>query len=475
MEKINHSRIKIVFLVTTVILIALSILSYVRIKNLIKTGKQVNHTQEVKLALKDIITELAEAESSQRGYIISGDSTFFNDHEMSVAIIDKYLNKVVALTDDNPVQQQNVITLRNSINKRLNYMTRTLDSAAASKNSTRQMLGGKILMNDIYRQAYIMEKEEQHLLDQRSALLTKEAFITPLLTMFLIVGSVIILVATYIKITQELKTSDGLRADLEKRTNDLELAYEALQQKNEELLTMNNELEAFTYVSSHDLQEPLRKIQTFADRILTTESQNLSDKGKGYFLRMQDGANRMQALIADLLSYSRTSTSERKFEYTDLSKIVEEVKKDFEEDIAEKNAVIETGEMCHAPVIPFQFHQLMHNIIGNSLKFSNPGIAPYISVKSNKIKGSEASGHDLSPEKEYCHITITDNGIGFEPEYKDYIFELFKRLHDKQKIEGTGIGLTIVKKIVENHNGIITARGELNKGATIEIYIPSTR
>ncbi|MEO6539702.1 MAG: ATP-binding protein, partial [Ferruginibacter sp.] len=145
---------------------------------------------------------------------------------------------------------------------------------------------------------------------------------------------------------------------------------------------------------------------------------------------------------------------------------------DFEEIIAEKNAVIETGEMCHASVIPFQFHQLMHNVIGNSLKFARPGIPPHIMVTSKIINSNEVKKPQLA-DATYCHITIADNGIGFETEYKDYIFELFKRLHDKARIEGTGVGLTIVKKIVENHRGVIMATGELNKGAIFDIYIPS--
>ncbi|HEX2682283.1 MAG TPA: ATP-binding protein, partial [Ferruginibacter sp.] len=393
-------------------------------------------------------------------------SVFLHERERAIAGIDINVNKVTTLTADNPAQQQNVMTLRNSILKRVEYMDRTLDSASASRNSPKQMLGGKILMNDIYRQADLMEREEQRLLDQRSALLNKEAFITPMLTMLLIVGAIIILVAAYIKITQELNTSDKLRAEVE-------LANQSLQMKNEELVKMNKELESFTYISSHDLQEPLRKIQTFANRILTSESGNLTEKGKEYFLRMQDGANRMQTLIADLLAYSRTSTSERKFEFSNLNRILEDVKADFEEVIREKNAVIETGEMCDAFIIPFQFHQLLHNVIGNALKFSKPGIPPHILVKSEIKKSSELMNPQLEAGKAYCHISVSDNGIGFEPQYKDYIFDLFKRLHDRAKIEGTGIGLTIVKKIVENHGGIITATGELDKGATIDIYIPA--
>lgn len=239
-----------------------------------------------------------------------------------------------------------------------------------------------------------------------------------------------------------------------------------------ELINVNKELEAFNYISSHDLQEPLRKIQTFTSRIMADEFQNLTEKGRGYFERIVDAASRMQTLIIDLLAYSRTTTSERKFEITNLAVLIEAVIKDFEEIIIEKNATIEVIETCDANIIPSQFHQLLYNIISNALKFSNPDTRPHILIKSRNICKKEMDTNNLS-EKDYCHITISDNGIGFEPEYKDYIFEIFKRLHDKEKIKGTGIGLSIVKKIVENHNGVITATGELNKGATFDIFIPS--
>jgi two-component system CheB/CheR fusion protein len=217
------------------------------------------------------------------------------------------------------------------------------------------------------------------------------------------------------------------------------------------------------------LQEPLRQIQNFTSRIITNEQQNLSEKGKNYLEKMNNAANRMQTLIADLLNYSRTKTAERKFEVAHLKTIVEDVKTEFKEIIDEKNATIEIGEMCDANIIPFQFHQLMHNIIGNALKFSNPEIPPHIKISSSNIKISDANDAKLTLGKQYCHISITDNGIGFDPQYKHRIFEVFQRLQEKQKINGTGIGLAIVKKIVENHNGIITATSQLNEGATFDI------
>jgi PAS domain S-box-containing protein len=270
-----------------------------------------------------------------------------------------------------------------------------------------------------------------------------------------------------------------LEEKVKKRTIQLSEANEELLMKNDELGKMNKELESFAYISSHDLQEPLRKIQTFSARILKKESQNLSDDGKDYFERMQNAAKRMQALIDDLLAYSRTNTTERKFEKTDLNQIVQDVKKELREVIEEKQAVIETHEMCEVDIIPFQLHQLLHNLFSNALKFSKAGTPPRIFVKSAIGTGSELQNVNpevpagkLLPQEIYCHISVTDNGIGFEPEYKDKIFEIFQRLHAKEVFPGTGIGLAIVKKIVENHNGFIMATSRLGQGATFDIYLP---
>lgn len=267
------------------------------------------------------------------------------------------------------------------------------------------------------------------------------------------------------KVTHDL--TEKKKADDKLKLNALEL-----EQKNEELEKMNQELQSFAYISSHDLQEPLRKIQTFASQILEKEILNLSDNGKDKFQRMQNAAKRMQTLINDLLAYSRTNIQERVFEKTDLSKIVEEVKEDLKEEIEQKNATVENCENCEATIIPFQFRQLLYNLISNSLKFSKPETPIVIKISSKIVKGSALENKKLEPETKYCHIQIEDNGIGFEQQYSAKIFEVFQRLHGKLEYSGTGIGLAIVKKIVDNHNGIITATGEKNKGATFDIYIP---
>ena len=266
----------------------------------------------------------------------------------------------------------------------------------------------------------------------------------------------------------------------EKRAAELIIANKELVFQNEEkekraseLIIANKELLAFTYISSHDLQEPLRKIQTFAGVILDEENNNLSDMGKYNFQRIQLAARRMQHLIKDLLAYSRINETERKFEKIDLNIIIAEVMAELKDAIQEKHATIEVTEVCPANIIPFQFRQLMINLVSNALKFSNPGIPPHIVISSKIVKGNKSDNENLSPEKSYCHIAVKDNGIGFDPEYRERIFGVFQRLHGKDEYDGTGIGLAIVKKIVENHNGIITATGILNIGATFDIYIPT--
>jgi len=256
--------------------------------------------------------------------------------------------------------------------------------------------------------------------------------------------------------------------------NEMERRAKELEQKNKELENANKDLTSFTYISSHDLQEPLRKIQNFVTVLLEEEEGNLSEIGKGYFSSLSKTAKRMQALIEDLLLYSRTKTSDHKFEKTDLNLIIDEVTNEYEEVIKEKKATIEAANLGKVRIIRFQLHQLMQNLISNSLKFSKPQTAPRIIIKSRHVPGSKLINEKLSSQINYCHITYTDNGIGFDPQYNERIFEVFQRLHGQNEYKGTGMGLAICKRIIENHNGIITASGKVNKGTRFDMYIPDS-
>lgn len=247
-----------------------------------------------------------------------------------------------------------------------------------------------------------------------------------------------------------------------------------LRESNRELERKNAELQSFTYVASHDLQEPLRKIQTFATALLDNEKDKISDISKGYLNRTLQAAFRMRSLIKDLLNFSRLNFIEGQFELIDVRDVIKVFKEEFEEIITEKNAVIEVGEeMAKINVIPYQFQQLMHNLLGNALKFTTKDIPPHLIINSTKAQGNALNNNILLPLVTYNHISVADNGIGIKPEYLDRIFEVFKRLHHNHEYAGTGIGLSIVKKVVENHKGIITVESLYGNGTVFNIYIPA--
>ncbi|GAB2799615.1 hypothetical protein GCM10027275_51900 [Rhabdobacter roseus] len=284
-------------------------------------------------------------------------------------------------------------------------------------------------------------------------------------------GAISLWIGTNTEIDQQKTHQKTLEKAVAERTHELQQANQTLADKNGELQQKNKELEAFTYVSSHDLQEPLRKIQALSGRIL--EKETLTERGKDSFQRMQKAAQRMQQLIHDLLAFSHLNAAERIVESTDLRLLVEEVAGELSDTMAEKRATLDATELGSAPIIEFQFRQLLHNLIGNALKFSNPEVPPHIILKSRMVPGSQLPNSTLSPEKTYCHILVEDNGIGFAPQYSEKIFAVFQRLHGRSHYKGTGIGLAIVKKVVENHQGLITATSEPGKGARFDIYIPA--
>jgi hypothetical protein len=245
-----------------------------------------------------------------------------------------------------------------------------------------------------------------------------------------------------------------------------------LEEKNLELERNNKELASFNYVASHDLQEPLRKIQTFISRLEEKESEKFSDNGKLYFERIKSASSRMRDLIDDLLQFSRTNKSEEVMEVSNMNVLLETAKHDLGEIIYDKKATITSDGLPPMRVIPFQIKQLFQNLISNSLKYSLDAVPPKIHIAYSKTSTSKIPQIKASNYKIYHTISVSDNGIGFDQDYSDKIFVLFNRLHGKNEYSGTGIGLSICKKIVENHNGYIFADGQKDKGAIFTIYLP---
>jgi len=263
----------------------------------------------------------------------------------------------------------------------------------------------------------------------------------------------------------------SLQKEIEERRaseQKVKLLNEQLVQNNAHLKSVNEELDQFAYIASHDLQEPLRKIMVFSDKILMKE--NMEEETKKYFRKIINSSKRMQLLINDLLTFSRQSISSSDFKKADLNVLVKEAIAELEIEIEKNNVQVHIKELPAVWAIPSLMRQLFYNLLGNAIKFRKKTIDPVIHIESEKLNGH------THPEKlnaaEYYRIRISDNGIGFDPKYSDEIFMVFKRLHSYHAFEGSGVGLSICKKIIEKHKGTITAQSNPDQGSTFVIELP---
>jgi signal transduction histidine kinase len=254
----------------------------------------------------------------------------------------------------------------------------------------------------------------------------------------------------------------------------IELAYQNEQKEKRaaELAQAIKDLEAFAYVSSHHLQEPLRKIRSFVDRVLDRDAQNLSEKGRHDLGRIDVATARMSQLIQDVYTYSRINVMEPDFEPVAAGAFIEEVIGELQEHLEDRGATITANVPITVHAVPQQFRQVIHQLLDNSLKFSRPGTRPHISISGRIVRSEELESNLQASGESYCCIEVTDNGIGFDSKFNESIFRIFEKLHPVEEYPGTGIGLAIVKKIMDRHKGAVSAAGEPGVGATFRLYFP---
>ena len=272
----------------------------------------------------------------------------------------------------------------------------------------------------------------------------------------------------------------AINKNLENEIRERKISEQKIHNLNSQLLEniaqleeANKELDRFAFMASHDLQEPLRKIQTYSNRIIEKVGDNLPESVVDYLSRIQNASRRMKKLIEDLLSFSHTTSSVYTPETIDLNALVEEVRAMLQEKIDEKKAVIEAEPLPVVHAVPVQFQQLFVNLLSNSIKYSKPEVPPKIRIASDIVPGHIIGGQQgIYHDRQYHHIRVEDNGIGFDQNFSHKIFELFQRLHGRNEYSGTGIGLAICKKILQNHQGYITAEGRPGEGSVFSIYIP---
>ena len=270
----------------------------------------------------------------------------------------------------------------------------------------------------------------------------------------------------------------AINKNLENEIRERKISEQKVHELNSQLLQniaqledANKELDRFAFMASHDLQEPLRKIRTFSDLLYMRYNDNLDENGKMHIHRIKTAAERMQLLIQDILTFSKMSLDKMDYVNSDLNLIIKEVLSDLQETAQKENATITIGSLPTLPVNPVLIRPLFSNLISNAIKYRKPDVKPVINIfTENEVDEENKNGNDLN--KKYCRIYVQDNGIGFDQKYAEQIFGMFQRLHSNKDIEGTGIGLALCKKIVDEHKGFISARGEINKGSTFVVSLP---
>jgi light-regulated signal transduction histidine kinase (bacteriophytochrome) len=271
------------------------------------------------------------------------------------------------------------------------------------------------------------------------------------------------------EIGQLAQSFDQMAASLEQREMERQQAEVAIREYAEELERSNRDLQDFANIASHDLQEPLRKIQIFSDLLHAHYEEMLDERGVDYLQRMQSASSRMQDLIDDLLTYSRISTKSQPVTSVDLNDTVREVLLDLDIQIEKTGAQIEVGELPTIEADPIQMNQLIQNLVANALKFHKKDQNPKIIIQMVPIGGSAS---EEAIDGRYCQFSVEDDGIGFDQRFAERIFNPFQRLHGREDYEGSGMGLAICRKIVERHGGNIAAKSKKGKGAAFIVTLP---
>ncbi|HSC68932.1 MAG TPA: CHASE3 domain-containing protein [Cellvibrio sp.] len=456
-----------------------AVLAYRSIDVITANNVSINNTLQTINLIKDLKRELAAAESSQRGYLLTEDPEYLQPYHQTLAVVDDLLIKLNDSTAELPEQKRRFDLLNVYIGKKINEMQRivALTDRDEIRAAVREIKTGEglELMRAISRLITEIEADEFGLLEKnKKAAADNRGFVLIALLLANGIGLLLSLGVFYIWYRNSTKVAE-LNSALALANTQLEekvgVRTQALLQYSEELQRSNRELEEFAFVASHDLQEPLRKIQAFGDRLQQKFAGELDETGSDYIMRMQAAAGRMSALIDDLLSFSRVTTKQRPFVRVDLNEIMHRVMDDLDYAVEQQNAQVHIDPLPTIDADASQIAQVFTNLLINSLKFHAPGVRPRITVSCETNVASPLAGDS----RMWCCLHFSDQGIGFEAQYAERIFSLFQRLHGRGEYSGTGIGLALCRKIIERHGGTITARSEPGSGAVFTINLPITQ
>lgn len=444
--------------------------SYRALQELIENENRANTTKSVLRSIKEFYSAVQEAELGVRGYFLTEDESYLSiyfdslDQIRTTLLLLKGYDYRVAGQAQRLAQLEELVVTHLSDMASFIEVRQSLDSRADSTLA----LSTNILQSHQWMQQFgaivdDMESREYDLLEKQSRLATssrESVFLNLMIATLVGVGLVLLIgVLVHRAMRYQQQETQRLERMVQERTLKLE-------QYSSELQRSNRELQDFAFVASHDLQEPLRKIRAFGDRLQSSYAEALGD-GADYVQRMQKAADRMSRLVQDLLAFSRVSTSPNPFEPVALDDVVDEVLENLELKIADSGARIERDPLPRIEADASQMRQLLQNLLLNALKFVPPEVRPHIQIRCR----------ELSPAGEIrqYQLQVCDNGIGIDPAYADKIFQPFQRLHGRDQYEGTGIGLAICRRIVERHGGAIDVISAAGEGARFVITLPATQ
>lgn len=465
-SRLMSRRITLGFITAMVLIASGFAISFYSYSQYNKDMQRVRHTYEVVVALQNALSLIKDVETSSRGYVITNDTAYLEPYRIAIRQLPKQIAQLRGLNNETKVQQANQVLFEKLIQNKLAVTETRLKINLTDKKSAVVNKESKIQMDLLRRHVAMMTTMEHTLMGIRNKQAERSFRNTLLIIFALSLLTFLVLVISYRLLEQEL---------LRRQENEDQLReYEVkLRGQIRQLEASNEELERFAFVASHDLQEPLRKIQSFAN-LITDRYGNLFDADSIMFMgKISHSAERMSKLIKDLLNFSRISNHQENFRTVQLNDIIQRILDDQELRIKGLDVQIEVGHLPTVEAVPSQMDHLFNNLISNALKFVRPGVRPLLRMQAKPVDGSDYDG--LIPNQRYFEITVEDNGIGFDEKYVDHIFKVFQRLHGKSAFEGTGIGLAICKRVVVYHHGYITAHSQPNEGTTFVVVLPESQ
>lgn len=439
-------------------------------------------TNRVINAVNRLHVAVLRVESGQRGYMLTGDEEYLTDYTETLGVIGELMDEVEVSSFSSDINDQSVrIEKLLALTKaKINEVIEVVEFYKAGNEQQAVILVNSDKGINLYKQFETLFREiDDSERDMQGTHLANLMSLRRDSVNTLIISSattLLLIITVFLLLKINSREHEKYQADLESVNEDLESRIADRTQElsiySDELARSNRELEDFAFVASHDLQEPLRKIRAFGNRLESGYNDVIDERGRDYLARMLNAAERMSMLISDLLAFSRVSTRGKDFDDVNLKTAVESILGDLEIAIAEKSAQINVGDLPTVRGDKSQLEQVFLNLLSNALKFQSEGVTPVVNVSAQDATEEETKDLLLSEEYEWTKITVSDNGIGFDQSFAEKIFAPFQRLHGRSEYKGTGIGLAVCRRIVERHNGQITATSAPGKGATFSIIMP---